>query len=445
MSLKKILIAVLGLTVILGGCFFGCEYHNSSAKQSYEAARNFVSLHTFNSDSSLFYVGKLDSPSCVFCMDGFHQSDSVLELVEELKMQDTVCQIFSVVREKLQSSHIDFSDLENTKIAIDSFPQIKNGMFMYDSQCAELYKSLTDLCIVSMFMDNVSTYLQADEWNYDVLSGHLKQLQSLDIVNSGAFTEAKYKNFMNRYNQLSSDRKLRGRMNKGDFWSLVDLYNEEGVQNCMFDEKYSLLKEFVQDETMFNGFYSKNKSILAISSFSKVKSLWNDYKEAQQPIVAETVTDFEIEMQPSVQQPIVKEEPVASEPAKKTETKKTTTVKSTATTTKKTTTKATSTKESKPSAAANRSYSDMMYGDAVEMDDSKRYSSDSDVLDAIATRSALYQLNKNNVIGSSLKAKVQSLKNLLDKVTESEYSHCYSSASSLQDLNEALTKISQNR
>ncbi len=444
MSLKKILIALVGLTVILGGCFLGCKFHNSSAKESYENAQNFVSSHAFNSDSSSFYVSKLDAPSCVFCMDGFHQSDSVLDLVQELKMQDTVCQIFAVVREKLQSSHIDFSDLQNTKIAIDSFPQIKNGMFMYDSHCAELYKSLNDLCIVAMFMDNVSAYLQADEWNFDVLSGHLKQLQSLDIVSSGAFTEAKYKNFMNRYNQLTSDRKLRARLNKGDFWALVDLYNEEGVQNWMYAEKYAILKDFVQDETMFTGFYSKYKSVLTASSFSRVNSLWNEYKEAQQPVVSEAVTDFEIEMQAPVQSPVVKEEPVVSEPVKKTETKKTEKTTATATATKKIT-KTTSEKQSKPSAAANRSYSDIMYGDAVEMDDSKKYSSDSDVLDAITTRAALYQLNKNNVVGSSLKAKVQSLKNLLDKVTESEYSHCYSSASSLQDLNEALTKISQNR
>lgn len=446
MSLKKILIILLGLTVILGGCFLGCMYHNNSAKQSYGLAKDFVAKSVFNSDSSLKYIKALDASSCLLCMDGFHQEDSVLQLVTELKMQDTICQIFAVVCEKLQSSRIDFSDLLNTKIAIDSFPQVKNGSFMYDESCAQLYAELNDLCTVGLFMDNVSNYLQTDEWNYSVLNGHLKQLLDLDIVSSGAYTEPKYKNFLNRYNQLVSDRKLRSRLNRGEFWELVELFNEEGIDNLLFAEKYALLKDFVQDEAFFAGFYNRNKNIIKNAGFSQVQSLWNDYKAEKTPVVAETeaITEFEIEMQAPAEKPVVEEKPVVSEPVKKTE-PKSSTVKTASSDSKKTTTKKSSEKQTKPTAAANRSYSDMMYGDAVAMDEGKTYSSDADVLDVISTRSALYQLNKNNVIGSSLKAKVQSLKNQLEKVTESEYSHCYSSASSLSELNEALTKISQNR
>lgn len=448
--MKKILFILVAIIIVLAACFGGCMLHNNSAKKNYQLAKNYVATNSFNSDSSQKYIGKLDAPSCILCLDGFHQEDSVLQLVIELKTQDTIAQLFDIVREKLNTNLLDFSDLQNTKRHIDSFPQIKTGLFMYDKELASLYNKLSNTCTIALFMDNVSAYLQEDEWDYNVLTGHLKQLRSLDIMKDGTYMNAKYKNFKNRYNQLTSDRKLRGRLNKGEFWSLVDLYNEDGIQNNLYDNKYTLLKDIVQDEKMFNGFYAKNKAVLPKSTFTTVKNLWNSYKDEHAPKVAEQVeqtknTDFEVTFN---ENPKVEDKKVET-PKKETtiEKKKTEAIASTS---KKETTKAKATskgktKETKPTAAANRSYSEMMYGDEVAMDESKVYSSDSDILQAISSRSTLYQLNKNQITSSSSKAKVQQLKNMLDKVTESEYSHCYSSSSSLQDMLDAMTKATQNR
>ena len=82
----------------------------------------------------------------------------------------------------------------------------------------------------------------------------------------------------------------------------------------------------------------------------------------------------------------------------------------------------------------------MMYGDDANIDNSKIYSSEDEIFMDISTRSALYKLNKNQITSTSSKAKVQQLKNLLDGVTESQYSRCYNSTSTLNSLIDALTR-----
>ncbi len=449
-TMKKIGIILGGVILIVGIFLLIGFLHNTSAKENYNAAKNYLSTNIFNVDSAKKYVGDLDAPHCIFCLDGFHKSDSVQSIVADLKEQDSICQIFELVNEKLNTSLVDFSDIQHTKKYIDSLPLIKSGKFMFDSTFATQYTKINNLCVVGSFMQSVSAYLQEDEWNYHILTGHLQQLISLDFVQSEEYLDGKYKNFKNRYDQLANDRKLRGRLNKGDFWGLVALYNEGNIENCLFSDKYALLKDFIRDEKLFNGFYATNQKSIAQMPFSQIKNLWEEYVDIHQPqpVVEEEKSDFEIVMEESK----VEEKPKETEskpkesttkPVAKTTTEvstpptKTTVAKTSAT---KASVEKTNKKKEKTSAADNRSYSDMMYGDDANIDKSKIYNSEDEIFMDISTRSALYKLNKNQITSTSSKAKVQQLKNLLDGVTESQYSRCYNSTSTLNSLIDALTR-----
>lgn len=447
-TIKKIGIILGGAILVVGVFLLIAFFHNRSAKENYNAAQAYLSTNIFNADSAKKYIEDLDAPHCILCLDGFHKSDSVQSIVISLKEQDSICQIFALVSEKLNTTLIDFSDIQNTKNQIDSLPLIKSGKFMYDSSFAAQYDEINNLCVVGSFMQNVSAYLQEDEWNYHILTGHLQQLISLDFVQSQEYLSGKYKNFKNRYDQLVNDRKLRGRLNKGYFWKLVELYNDENVENSLFSDKYALLKDFIRDEKLFNGFYAKYQKSIPQSGFSQIKNWWEQYIEEHQPkpvVEEKNPNDFEIIMEEQVVQPKEEEkteektekkaeqkvgQPVSSPketPAKQTVKPKTTEVKTTK-------------KQTKPSAADNRSYSDMMYGEESNLDNSKIYSFEDEILMDISTRSALHKLNKNQITSTSSKAKVQQLKNLLDGVTESQYSRCYNSATSLNSLIDALSR-----
>lgn len=444
--MKKIGLILGGAIIIVGVFVLIGFFHNRSAKENYNSAQNYLATNIFNIDSAKKYIEDLDAPRCILCFDGFHTSDSVQSLVIDLKEQDSICQIFALVSEKLNSTLIDFSDIQKTKNQIDSLPLIKSGKFMYDSSFAAQYNEINNLCVVGSFMQNVSAYLQEDEWNYHILTGHLQQLISLDFVQTQEYLSGKYKNFKNRFDQLVNDRKFRGRLNKGNFWGLVELYNDENVENSLFSDKYALLKDFIRDEQLFNGFYAKYQKSIPQSGFSQVKSWWNQYVEEHQPklvVEEENPNDFEIIMEEQVVQPKV-EEKVEKKTEQKAEqpvtTPKETPAKQTVKQTTKTTEVKTTKKQTKPSAADNRSYSDMMYGEESNLDNSKIYNSEDEILMDISTRSALHKLNKNQITSTSSKAKVQQLKNLLDGVTESQYSRCYGSATSLNSLIDALAR-----
>lgn len=448
--MKKIGIILGGGILIVGAFLLIGFLHNTSAKENYYTAKNYLSTNIFNIDSAKKYIDDLDAPHCVLCLDGFHKSDSVQSIVIDLKEQDSICQIFELVNEKLNTTLVDFSDIQNTKKQIDSLPLIKSGKFMFDSSFATQYTKINNLCVIGSFMQSVSSYLQEDEWNYHILTGHLQQLISLDFVQSEEYLDTKYKNFKNRYDQLVCDRKLRGRLNKGDFWGLVALYNEENIETSLFSNKYALLKDFIRDEKLFNGFYTTNQKSIAQLPFSQVKNQWEKYVEIHQPqpVEEKVENDFEIVMeQPKVEEKAKVSEEKSNEsktkPVAKTKDEhSTTTVKTTTskTTDTKTSVVKTTKKQGKPSAADNRSYSDMMYGDDANIDNSKIYSSEDEIFMDISTRSALYKLNKNQITSTSSKAKVQQLKNLLDGVTESQYSRCYNSTSTLNSLIDALTR-----